>query len=102
MGCLLCSPSQVIPVFLLGFPSNVSFQKISMPTLWRVIGNSVGVGGFKSQRNVAVKMEFSEGWCGGSQTKNPLWGVEGGMDIFWNNTIPLYPFMFLGEEKHCQ
>ena len=40
--------------------SNVQFQKISIPTPWKVNGNSKGVGGLKSQN-----------------FKRPVWGLTG-------------------------
>ena len=51
----------------------VRFQKKSIPTLWKVIRNSKGEGGLKSQN-------LGEGGC---KTKT----FCGEMDIFWNCTL---------------
>jgi len=64
----------------------VWFQKISIPSPRRVIGNSEGEGRCLTPRILReseAKLEFPEG-CGGSNQKT-LCG--GSMDIFWNNTI---------------
>ena len=58
------------------------FQKISIPTLWKVIGNSEGVGVSKTKifkGKYGAKLEFLKGGGVGLKPKT--------MDIFWNNTI---------------
>ena len=60
---------------------NVQFQKISIPTLRRVIRNSKGEGVQKpkllNESIIETKLEFPEGW--GIETKNPF---VGGVWIF--------------------
>ena len=59
----------------------MQFQKISIPTPWKVNGNSKGVGGL--QRKYGAELEFPKGWEGSN-----LKTFHGrGMDIFWKNTI---------------
>ena len=54
------------------------------------IGNSWGVGGSQRPKNLSKCMKldwnFQRGGGGGGLRKNPLCG--GGMDNFWNHTIP--------------
>ena len=53
----------------------MQFQKISIPTPWKVNGNSEGVGGLKSQnfkRNVLGVTGISRG-VGGFKPKNLPW-----------------------------
>ena len=54
------------------------FQKISIPTLWKVIGNSEGVGVSKTKifkGKYGAKLEFLKGGGGGrAQTKKPSIG----------------------------
>ena len=61
---------------LLKYPwHNVQFQKISMPTPWKVNGNSKGVG---SQKPKCLKESMGLNWNfrrgGGIQTKKPSVG----------------------------
>ena len=61
---------------------NVRFQKISIPTTRRVIVNSEGEGGLKSQNfkgRYEAKLEISGGW--GVQTKISFHG--GGGWVVW-------------------
>ena len=63
----------------------MQFQKISIPTPWKVNGNSEGVGGLKSQ-NFKRKVWGSTGnsrGVGGIQTKKPS---VGGVWIFSGTT----------------
>ena len=63
----------------------VHFQKISIPTPWKVNGNSEGVGGLESQnfkRDVWGLTGISRGVVG----FKPKTFRGRGMDIFWNNT----------------
>ena len=65
---------------------NVQFQKMSIPTPWKVNGNLKGVGGLESQnfkRNVLGLTGISRGW--GELNQKSFCGR--GMDIFWNPTI---------------
>ncbi len=79
---------------------NVQFQKISIPTAWKVIGNSKGVGG-RSQKPKFLKESMGLNWNfqggGRVQTKKTFCGQ--GMDIFWNNTIN--PIIFLAWWHAC-
>ena len=53
------------------------FQKISIPTPWKVTGNSEGVGVSKAnifKGKFGAKLEFSEGWA---QTEKPSMGEVG-------------------------
>ena len=71
----------LIQVFI--HSDNVQFQKKSIPTPWKVIGNSLGEGGLKSQileTKYEANLEFPGGRWGAKQ--KPFCG--GCMDIFWN------------------
>ena len=67
--------------------NNVRFQKISIPTPRKVIGNSEGEGVSKAKifkGKHEAKLKFTGGWWGG-QTKKTFHG--GGNDIFCNHKI---------------
>ena len=76
----------------------MQFQKISIPTPWKVNGNSEGVGGLKSQnfkRKVWGLSGNSRG-VGGGGGLNQKTFCGRGMDILWNNTILVKSYkMFL-------
>ena len=58
---------------------------ISLPTQWRVVGNSVGI----SNGRYEPKLECPVGRRG-SNKENPLWGWGGGcVDIFWISMFPI-------------
>ena len=58
---------------------------ISLPTQWRVVGNSVGI----SNGRYEPKLESPVGRRG-SNKENPLWGWGGGsVDIFWTSMFPI-------------
>ena len=58
---------------------------ISLPTQWRVVGNSVGI----SNGRYEPKLECPVGRRG-SNKENPLWGWGGGsVDIFWTSMFPI-------------
>jgi len=63
----------------------VHFQKIPIPTLRKVIGNSEGRRVSKAtivKRYYEAKLEFLEGWD--DSNRKTFCGKH--MDIFWNNT----------------
>ena len=70
----------------------VWFQKISIPTPRKVIGNSEGEGVSKAKifkGKYEAKLECPEAW--GVQRKKTFCGE--GMDIFWKNTLILHCMM---------
>ena len=56
----------------------VQLQKISIPTPWKVNGNSEGVGGLKSQNFIRKSMGLNWNFqrVGGIQTQKPSMGGE--------------------------
>ena len=52
----------------------VWFQKISIPTPRKIIGNSEGEGDLKDKKEKKANLEFPKGWQGGCKPKNPPHG----------------------------
>ena len=64
------------------------FQKVSIPTPWKVIGISKGEGVLDSQIiTTAVKYEHKLEIPEGGKVQMKKTFYEGGTDFFWNHTM---------------
>ena len=75
----------------------MQFQKISIPTPWKVNGNSEGVGGGLESQNFKRNVWGLTEMCRAVGDSNQKTFRRRGMDIFWNNTFQKLASLFAFE-----